>query len=174
MIDWGRFKDEVDNIIEFIIYGLGPAALVTTIIVLIIGALCFGAGKAFGGDLPEIPEPPAESEFMPVPDRDAWFQGGFRGYMIDRYMEEARLARGEFPGFTYLVQVWADMETGFWVMVLTAGARAEEDNVVTWDFFILLPGLPTPYDFREETGMECIMSYYLDDYEWFHGRVGDI
>lgn len=115
-------------------------------------------------------------EFYEVPDRNAYWQGGYRGYMIDHFMAMGRVVRQKDPTAVPLVQVWADMETGIWQMWLTIGHRTEVDGVVDWNFRMRAEGRndPTPHEYRNATGQDCIMSYYLDQYEWFHGRHGDI
>ena len=96
--------------------------------------------------------------------------------MIDHFMAMARDVRQQDPTAVPVVQVWADMETGIWNMWLTIGHRTEVDGVVNWTFHMRSVGRndPTPYEYRNATGQECIMSYYLDQYEWFYGRQGDI
>lgn len=117
-----------------------------------------------------------DAEWLAIPDRKAYWQGGYRGYMIDHFMAMGRVVRQKDPTAVPLVQVWADMETGIWNMWLTIGHRTEKDGVVNWNFRMRAVGRndPTPYEYREGTGQECIMSYYLEQYEWFHGRQGDI
>jgi hypothetical protein len=112
-------------------------------------------------------------EYQAVPDRKAYWQSPTLAHEFDIRMETLRELRDDYPEFDYLVQVWANMETGEFIFVNTAGKRYEVDGKVTWEFRIF-PKMITTYDFRNSTGLECIMAYYLTDYEWFHGRNGDI
>lgn len=116
----------------------------------------------------------AEETIMRPSERHAYWQGGFRGQMIDELMEQARELRQQAPYNEYCVQAWADMKTGAWTMNLTIVSKVKLSNRNTYICVMLLPGVPTPWEYRQKTGKECLMSYYLAQYEWFHGRNGDI
>ena len=112
--------------------------------------------------------------FEPVPDRKAFFQSPVISGMIDKHMEQARVLRTAHPDWEFAVQAWANMETGAWTMNLSIVSRVETEHGMTYVVIMVLPGAPTPWEYRNATGKECLMSLYLDQYEWLNGRNGDI
>lgn len=109
-----------------------------------------------------------------LPDRNAWFQSPTISKMIEEQAARGRRIRQADPTAVPVIQAWGNLSTGVWNLYLTIGHSVEFGDRISWNFVILTDGVPTTYEFRAKTGHECMMSLYLSDYEWFHGRGGDI
>lgn len=103
-----------------------------------------------------------------------FFQSPTIELMFAERMDELREMRQINPEYEFFVQVWADMDTGIWNMYLGAAKRTKVEGKVNW-FFILFdaPGA-TPYEFRAKTGHEVLITYWLEQFEWFYGKEGGV
>lgn len=118
--------------------------------------------------------PPSNEEYTgtwrQLPDRKQYLTSPTLYALFAAQAERAMRVRQANPNAEVKLQVWADMETRVWTLnILTVETIRFKDRIM-FAVVMVLPGAPTPYEYRRDTGKECVYSLDLRAWEWYHGK----